>query len=381
MRTGMPIQDADRSTPRAVTRYFGGALCSFSVGVSLTLGLMFSACATNGAAAGNDAILAAAQAGAVERLRSLVERHPELVSARTRNLETALHLAAWAGHADAVEVLLGHGAGVNARAYNQFTPLHLAKDPKVVRVLLDNGADVTLRDSARVNTALQEAAFRVSLGVPDASDWQVKVRALLSAGSFYDILSAIYLGDTKRVSELLDADPGLASRSDSVWGSPLRVAARAGRAEICKALIAKGTDVDQVEGGVGIPVVCEAMKHPEVVRVLLLSGADVKTRITSHRDGPPNSYAGDAATALHYAAEAGSVESAQLLVDYGLDVNACDANGRTPLHVAAMAGSDDMIRFLLKHGADETKKDTDGRTPRDISRRIGRPFPAEASRD
>jgi len=239
---------------------------------------------------------------------------------------------------------------------------------------------VTLRDSAQGQTVLQHAAFRYSLGVPDAKAWQEKARILLSAGAFYDIFSAIYLNDIERVEALLAADPGVASRSDDLWRSPLRMAARAGRAEICGALIAKGTDVNQVVGGGGIPVICEAMQYPRVVRILLLSRADVKTRITSHRSGRPMSYADDEATVLHYAAGAGNIESAQLLVNYGLDVNACDAKERTPLHVAALAGSDDMIRFLLKHGADATKKDTDGRTPKDIARRAGRPFPTEASK-
>lgn len=50
------------------------------------------------------------------------------------------------GHAEAVKVLLKHGAFVNVVNLQRFTPLHLAAkhgSAEVIKVLINNGADVS----------------------------------------------------------------------------------------------------------------------------------------------------------------------------------------------------------------------------------------------
>jgi ankyrin repeat protein len=62
---------------------------------------------------------------------------------------TALHHAAWRGHADVVKLLLQAGADVNAKTRsNSETPLHLAAmhgHTDVIQLLLQAGADVNAR--------------------------------------------------------------------------------------------------------------------------------------------------------------------------------------------------------------------------------------------
>ncbi len=41
-------------------------------------------------------------------------------------------------------------ADVNARCYNQFTPLHLTSDPKIAKVLIESGADLKADAAARL---------------------------------------------------------------------------------------------------------------------------------------------------------------------------------------------------------------------------------------
>ena len=56
-------------------------------------------------------------------------------------------------------------------------------------------------------------------------------------------------------------------------------------------------------------------------------------------------------TALHFASNAGDVESMRLLMEKGADVNAVDGRGDSPLMVAAGSVSVDAVRVLLSKGA------------------------------
>ncbi len=73
-------------------------------------------------------------------------------------------------------------------------------------------------------------------------------------------------------------------------------------------------------------------------------------------------------TPLHFAAEHGSLSSAEILVAHKADVNAAGKkDGRTPLHLAAAGGQAELVSFLLGHGAGKQVKDREGRTPIDLA--------------
>ncbi|KAH9046358.1 ankyrin repeat-containing domain protein [Lactarius deliciosus] len=105
--------------------------------------------------------------------------------------------------------------------------------------------------------------------------------------------------------------------------------------------------------------------HFEIVRLLLMRGADVTTR-NQFRRSPLHlvSYMGDSATV-------------RLLTEHGADVTAQDRRHRTPLHLASLLHDKDFVglypaksgtvaetvRLLINHGADVTALDTTHSTP------------------
>lgn len=60
-------------------------------------------------------LIDAAREGSVERARTVLQHHPELINNRDATGATALHYAALAGHCDVVCLLVENGADVNAR--------------------------------------------------------------------------------------------------------------------------------------------------------------------------------------------------------------------------------------------------------------------------
>lgn len=57
-------------------------------------------------------------------------------------------------------------------------------------------------------------------------------------------------------------------------------------------------------------------------------------------------------TPLHYAAEAGNVMTAKVIIKHGGKIGALDNQARTPLHIAIANGNIQMVQFLVKQGAD-----------------------------
>ena len=101
------------------------------------------------------------------------------------------------------------------------------------------------------------------------------------------------------------------------------------------------------------PLADAAMKGDAVaVRALLATGADV------------NAARGDGMTALHWAAETGNAEIAEILVSAGAILEVTTRLGAyTPLHVAGRKGSAGVIRVLLDAGANPRTVAATGSTP------------------
>lgn len=125
--------------------------------------------------------------GCVNIMRTLVERGVN-VRYNDGGGSTALHWAAWHDDARAVDFLVEMGADVEARAYEDATPLHVAAQHagnlSAIRALVRNGADIHARKS-NGDTALHVAAGNCSFERSAAT-----VDSLLRAGADESMVNA-----------------------------------------------------------------------------------------------------------------------------------------------------------------------------------------------
>jgi ankyrin repeat protein len=74
---------------------------------------------------------------------------------------------------------------------------------------------------------------------------------------------------------------------------------------------------------------------------------------------------------LHLAAEHGSDEIMELLLEINAEIEVRDLRGRTPLHLAAEHGNCKVVELLLKHGANLNVRDLDKQVPLHLAVRSG----------
>jgi len=242
----------------------------------------------------------------------------------------------------AVRALLAQHADVNDRAEDGATALLWSAHWNDTET-----ADLLIRAGANVNTANDLGITPLSLACTNGN--AALVERLLGAGANPN--TAIATGET-----------------------PIITCAGSGSADAVRLLIARGGDVNAKEPSQNQTALMWAAseRHPNVVRTLIEHGADLQART---RKG---------FTALHFAAREGDIESAQLLLAAGLDVNilaqseteekagstaesgyrggparsggpsyeASVSAGSTPLLVATVRAQVPFALFLLDQGAD-----------------------------
>jgi len=132
-----------------------------------------------------------------------------------------------------------------------------------------------------------------------------------------------------------------------LWGgmapeSPVADAAMRGDAEQVQALLRLGSDVNAAQGD-GMTALHWAAENgdADLAEMLLYAGANLGavTRLADY-------------TPLHMASRRGRAEVVTSLIGAGADVHAVTATGGvTPLHFGAMAGNPELVRTLLEAGA------------------------------
>jgi ankyrin repeat protein len=342
--------------------------------------------------------------------------------------ETPLMTVAHTGNVDAAKVLIAHGAQVDVReSWHGETALMWAaaqKHPAMLKELLAHGADVnavsTVMKWERQTTAeprekwlplggFTAVMFAAREGcvacLPILADAGANLN-LADPDGLTPMVDAIINGHYDAARFLLDkgADPNLADKTGraalyaavdahtmpaSNRPSPDESGNEISSLDLVKALITRGGDVNvqlktqqpyrtKVDRGndtmltTGTTPLIRAAKagDTEVMALLLAKGADPKL-VTRNGINPIMAAAGlgtkEEDGVGRKKTEKEAIDSIELCLKAGGDINAVDSRGQTALHGAAQKGWNQIVQYLADHGAKLDVKDKKGLTPIDAA--------------
>ncbi|REE88995.1 ankyrin repeat protein [Paenibacillus taihuensis] len=261
-----------------------------------------------------------------------------------RGAPVDIHAAAALGMMAALrEMVEKNPAAVNERGPDGQVPLHFAQDPAIIDYLLENGADIDMRDIDHYSAPAQWA-------IHDCA----KCSYLVEQGAAADIYMAIQLGNVELVRRLVDEEPGCLdarvgegrfTSGDSNGGhiylyklganmTPLLLAARCKNEEIAAVILAN---------------------RPASQRLLYacLTGDQAGVQALLAQDPKMvESLSVDEQSTIADAAWNHNAAAVRLLLEAGIgaDVRRSPADF-TALHSAAVHGNAELVRLLLAHGA------------------------------
>ncbi|KAL4635128.1 ankyrin repeat and SAM domain-containing protein 6 [Arapaima gigas] len=197
---------------------------------------------------------------------------------------TALMAAAQHGHEAVVRLLLEWGANVNVSlkttGWNSLMLSVLSGKVGVAQQLVERGADP---DHLNV---LSKTAFEIALQLK-----QKEVKNYLDSITTVrpqpddekrrpDVFSALKLGNSQLVREIVDEDPAQVNSANADGASPLMIAAVSGLLDVVRLLVERNADVDKQDSVHGWTALMQATYHgnKDVVKYLLSQGADVNLR-------------------------------------------------------------------------------------------------------
>lgn len=323
-----------------------------------------------------DAIRDAAGKGEVDRLRQLLDRHPELIDAAGSGFErrTALHRAAARSQHAAIKLLFDRGADLSVRDFpDNATPLHVAaaiSDLETVQMLVEAGADVIGEgDDYEVGVLGWATCFR-------------QIRAdvagyLLAHGARLNLWSAIALDSADQVRTMVLQDRSLLTARmtrNQHRRTALHHAAAKNQPAMVRLLLELGADPNATDATGATPLTTASQEgaDPAIVTMLLDAGTrlDFLTAVNLQRydeaqamlEQDPSRIGpeGRDTIALHLAVSRRNLDALRWLIAHGIDVNAkrliwgCN---HTALHMTTESGAIEIAKLLLEAGADPNIRD------------------------
>lgn len=272
--------------------------------------------------------------------------------------ERALDLAAEAGNAKAVALLLDRGADVNAQDHDGWRALHSAAQSaasaETCALLLARRADIHARTTSAALSALHVAAWNGRLGA---------CKLLVARGAQVDARESVHgLTALQNTEHFVKTCPCKTDEPDRQWAlciqflkavGPMppeegRAFAQHSWGLLVSSALGEAAEASSSQEGLA-----------ELSHLLRCYAGDVDAQ--DH----------DGETALHSAALAGRTEAVALLLEHGASVKARSNYGDTPLHLAAREGHLRTAQLLVDKGADVAAQTRFGRTALDDATRGG----------
>lgn len=240
-------------------------------------------------------------------------------------------------------------------AQGKRVPLHFASAldlPKTMRELILAGADVNSRSSRSGRTPLMAVSYK-------GRDYAEVVQLLLEHGAEVNLrdrsgdnalILASFHGSVHTVQTLLDNGADINAENKRGFTALVR-AAQGSHPEILQRLLDRGASINSPYGGDKVLAFSSSIGDYESVKTLLDRGVNVNAEVgpsfIDHLDAPFS-------TALLQALSNGHNDIAELLIEYGADVNArstVEGEYGIALDHALTHGSHNMVKFLLANGA------------------------------
>ncbi len=256
------------------------------------------------------------------------------------------HSAARLGMLDALIQLLDTDPDlVHARGGDGQTPLHVAATVDVAQELLRHGADIDAIDVDHESTPAQYL-------VRDHAD---VARYLVTRGARTDILLASALGALELVKKHLNADPALLRMRVSQKWFPMRNLRAGGAIYIWT--LGTGATPHSVARQFGHEDVYDFLMSQSSDDLKLIRAAEtgdetlVRTLLSAGTASFATSMQDDDARSIAVAAASSNTAVVRLMLEAGWPTDVRGQDGGTPLHWAAWMGNAAMARELVQHGA------------------------------
>ncbi len=233
---------------------------------------------------------------------------------------------------------------------NGGTPLMIAariNGKEVTELLIEHGADVNAFDNdgwsvlmfAIENKATKTAELLIQQGA--------NVNATTKSGMTPLMIAA--RKDEKDIAELLIKNGSNVNAIDKDGWSPLMHTASKNSLKTSELLLKYGADVNAFDNdGWSALMISASEDTKDIAEMLIRHGAHINVTDNEGR------------TALMFAAENNSIRTLELIIHkVGADVNAVDKDNWTALMIAASSNSKEAAAILLKYGADINAVDND----------------------